>query len=72
MKCKGERYIQYSQFTRLWKMMFENVVIPRKVRMGVCDVCANLKSMMKATFGDEAQKENYKKVLTEHWDSHAN
>ena len=53
-------------------MRFENVVIPCKVRMGVCVVCINLKSMMKATFGDEAQKENYKKVLTEHWDSHAN
>ena len=38
-----QRFTSYSHFTRLWKNFFNNVKIPRKVRMGVCIVCANLK-----------------------------
>ena len=34
-------------------------------------VCANLKCMMKAASGDDAQKEYYKKKLIEHHDSQA-
>ena len=66
MQCQGERYIQYSQFTRLWNVRFDNVVIPRKVRMGVCSLCANLKSMIKAARYNDSQKENYKQLLKEH------
>ena len=43
----GEKYVTYSQFTRLWSSHFSNVIIPRKVRMGYCSICANLKSMCK-------------------------
>ena len=55
LECRGERYIKQSQFTRLWKLHFDNVMLPHNVRIGVC---ANLKSMIKATRGDDAQKEN--------------
>ena len=41
-------FIQYQHFNRLWRLQFNNVVIPRKVHMGVCSVCANLKSMAKS------------------------
>ena len=47
MESRGEWYLWYSQFTRLWKLKFDNVLIPRKVWMGVCALCANLKSMIK-------------------------
>ena len=72
LQSKGERFIKYCQFTRLWKLKFDNVLIPRKVRMGVCAVCANLKSMIKATSVDDAQKEKYKAALTDHRNSQAN
>ena len=71
LQCKGERYIKYCQFTRLWKLHFDNVMIPRKVRMGVCVVCANLKSMIKAARDDYAQKDSLKKILSDHRDSQA-
>ena len=67
--CNGERYIKYCQFTRLWKLHFDNVMISRKVKMGVCAICANLKSMIKAASGDDAKKDSMKKVLTDHRDS---
>ena len=35
-------YIQYQHFNRLWRLKFNNVVIPRKVWMGVCSICASL------------------------------
>ena len=41
-------FIQYRHFNRLWRSLFNNVVIPRKVRMGVCSVCANLRRMAKS------------------------
>jgi Cdc6-like AAA superfamily ATPase len=47
MEAQKERYVHHSQFTRLWNANFDNVVIARKVRMGVCAICANLKSMIK-------------------------
>ena len=40
----NEQFASYSHFSRLWKNFFNNVKIPKKVRMGVCSVCANLKS----------------------------
>ena len=40
----NENFASYSHFSRLWKNFFNNVKIPKKVRMGVCSVCANLKS----------------------------
>ena len=40
----NEQFASYSHFSRLWKNFFNNVKIPKKVRMGVCSACANLKS----------------------------
>ncbi len=71
MESQGEKYVRYSQFTRLWKMKFDNVMIPRKVRMGVCALCANVKSLIKATRNDDAQREKYKRILKEHRDGQA-
>ena len=47
MLTSSDKYVTYSQFTRLWSTQFTNIVIPRKVRMGYCSICANLKSMIK-------------------------
>ena len=63
-------YIQYRHFNRLWRIKFNNVVIPRKVRMGVCSICATLKSMAKGGISDE-QIKNYNNLLREHRDSQA-
>ena len=46
-------YVQYRHFNRLWKLQFNNVVIPQKVRMGVCLVCASLKSMANGGESDD-------------------
>ena len=70
MLSGGEPYIQYRHFNRLWRIQFNNVVIPRKVRMGVCSICATLKSMAKGGRSDE-QIKNYKNLLREHRDSQA-
>ena len=35
--------IRYAYFTRLWKIEFNNVHIPKRSRMGVCSICASLK-----------------------------
>ena len=37
-------FITYSYFTRLWKNEFNNVRIPKKTRMRVCNTCASLKA----------------------------
>jgi hypothetical protein len=37
-------FITYAYFTRIWKKQFNNVCIPKKTRMGVCSICATLKS----------------------------
>ena len=63
-------YIQYRHFNRLWRLQFNNVVIPRKVRMGVCSVCASLKGMAKSGRTNEEIK-NYNKLLKEHLESQA-
>ena len=63
-------YVQYRHFNRLWKLQFNNVVIPRKVRMGVCLVCASLKSMAKGGKTDDEIK-NYKNILKDHRKSQA-
>ena len=70
MLLEGVPYIQYRHFNRLWRLQFNNVVIPRKVRMGVCSICATLKSMAKCRRSDE-QIKNYKNLLREHQDSQA-
>ena len=57
LQSKGKRFIKYCQFTRLRKLKFDNVMIPRKVRMGVCALCTNVKSLIKATKNDDAQRE---------------
>ena len=61
-------YIQYRHFNRLWRLRFNNVVIPHKVQMGVCSVCASLKSMAKSGITDEEIK-NYKNILKERHES---
>ena len=63
-------FIQYRHINRLWRLQFNNVVIPRKVRMGVCSVCVNLKSMAKSGRTDVEIK-NYKTLLKEHRESQA-
>ena len=63
-------YLNYRHFNRLWRLQFNNVIIPRKVRMGVCLVCVSLKSMAKGgKFADEIQ--NYKNLLKDHCESQA-
>ena len=47
MVVSTNKFVTYSQFTRLWRAWFRNVIIPRKVRMGYCSICANLKSLAK-------------------------
>ena len=47
MLTSSDKYVTYSQFTRLWSTIFTNVVISRIVCMGYCSICANLKSMNK-------------------------
>ena len=63
-------YIQYRHFNRLWRLKFNNVVIPRKVRMGVCSICASLKSLAKSGSTDE-EVTKYKTLLREHRESQA-
>ena len=36
-------FIRYAYFTRLWKIEFNNVYIPNRLRMEVCSICASLK-----------------------------
>ena len=52
------------------EVQFKNVVIPCKVQMGVCSVCANLKSMAKSGRTDVEIKK-YKTLLKEHQESQA-
>ena len=63
-------FIQYRHFNTLWRLQFNNVVTPRKVRMDVCSVCASLKSMAKSGSTNEELK-NYKTLLKEHRESQA-
>ena len=42
LNCR-EKYVTYSQFTRLWSSHFSNVIILRKVSMGYCSICAKSK-----------------------------
>ena len=63
-------FIQYRHFNRLWRLKFNNVVIPRKVQMGVCFVCASLKSMAKSG-RTNVEIKNYNTLLKEHLESHA-
>jgi hypothetical protein len=40
----NSNFITYANFTRIWKKQFNNVCIPKKSRMGICSICATLKS----------------------------
>jgi hypothetical protein len=37
-------FITYAYFTRIWNKQVNNVCIPNKSRMGICSICATLKS----------------------------
>ena len=63
-------YVIYRHFNQLWRLQFKNVVIPRKVWMGVCSVCASLKSMAKSGRNYEEIK-TCKNLLKEHRESQA-
>ena len=63
-------YVHYRHFNRLWRLQFNNVIIPRKVRMGVCSVCASLKSLEKGGKSYE-EIQNYKNLLKDHRESQA-
>ena len=45
-------FITYAYFTRIWKKQFNNVHIP-KSRMGICSICATLKSRRDKSKGAE-------------------
>ena len=47
---------------------FKGLIVPHNVWMGVCSVCASLKSMAKCGRTDE-QIKNYKNLLKEHRES---
>ena len=70
MLLQGVPYVHYRHFNRLWRFQFNNVIIPRKVRMGVRSVCASSKSMAK---GGKSYEEiiNYKNLLKDHRESQA-
>ena len=70
MEKTHDKSVRYSQFSRLWNTEFNNVIIPRQVRMGVCSICANLKSMAKGA-KTEVEKERFKLLLQEHRDGQA-
>ena len=63
-------YLNYRHFNRLWRLQFNNVIIPRKVRMGVSSVCASLKSFAKGGKSDD-EIQNYKNLLKVHRESQA-
>ena len=65
MVVSSNKLVTYSQFTRLWRAWFRNVIIPRKVRMGYCSICANLKSLAKGA-KSSMEKDMSKKLLQEH------
>jgi hypothetical protein len=46
-------FITYAYFTRIWKKQFNNVCIPKKSRMGICGICATLKSIRDKSGGAE-------------------
>ena len=65
MVGSSNKSVTYSQFTRLWSSCFSNVIIPRKVRMGYCSICANLKSLAKGAKTSK-EKDMSKKLLQDH------
>ena len=46
-------FITYAYFTRIWKKQFNNVHIPKNSRMGICSICATLKSRRDKSEGVE-------------------
>jgi hypothetical protein len=68
-ESQKERYVHYCQFTRLWNANFDNIVISRKVRMGICTICANVKSMVNAVRIDNTENDACRKALKENRDS---
>jgi hypothetical protein len=47
-------FIIYAYFTRIWKKQFNNVCIPKKSRMGICSICATVKSRRDKSEGEES------------------
>jgi hypothetical protein len=47
------KFVTYTYFTRAWKKYFNNVSIPKKMRMGFCNTCASLKERRDKTKGVE-------------------
>ena len=60
---EGVTYIQYQHYNRLRRLQFNNVVIPRKVRMGFCSICASLKIMVKGGRSYEEIKNCKRKIM---------
>ena len=46
-------FITYAYFTRIWKKQFNNFRIPKKSMMGICIICATLKSRRDKSEGAE-------------------
>ena len=46
-------FITYTYFTRIWKKQFDNLCISKKSRMGICSICATLKSRRDKSKGAE-------------------
>jgi hypothetical protein len=46
-------FITYAYFTRIWKKQFNNVHIPKKSRMGICNIYDTLKSRRDKSQGAE-------------------
>ena len=70
MLKSSDKYVTYSQFAILWSTRFSNVVIPRKVRMGYCSICANPKSSTKGA-KTAKEKDINKIILQDHREAQA-
>ena len=69
MFTSSHEYVTYNQLRRLWTTQLTHFVIPRKLHMGYCSICTNLKSMAK---GAKTTKENInKKLLQDHREAQA-
>ena len=48
-----DKFITYAYFTRVWKKQFNVVYIPKKSRMGICNICSFLKERREKSEGEE-------------------
>ena len=46
-------FITYEYFARVWKNKFNNVCIPKRSNMGICNTCASLKERRDRSKGIE-------------------